>query len=271
MGSPEPSGPEPRRLKMKDLEDATGVGREAIRFYIREGLLPEPERPAKNVAWYDESFVAQIRLIKKLQEKRYLPLRVIRRIVAEDDGLSADEVEALLDLDGKLVPQRGSATRPGGESVSSASKRHDMNTDDIRTMADLGAIELTSRDGEDWLEPQSLAIVEKWADFRSAGFTPEAGFPVEYVGLYVDMVDWLAREELRLFSRGVTGKVTGQAAVDLAEQGIELGDQLVGLLRRKTILRLIAEGDVGAQPERPRRGQAGLARRAFERRTSRKS
>ena len=40
-----------RRLKMKDLERTTGVGREAIRFYIREGLLPEPERPSRNVAW----------------------------------------------------------------------------------------------------------------------------------------------------------------------------------------------------------------------------
>ncbi len=27
-----------KRLKMKDLERATGVGRETIRFYIREGL-----------------------------------------------------------------------------------------------------------------------------------------------------------------------------------------------------------------------------------------
>ena len=34
-------------MKMKELEARTGVGREAIRFYIREGLLPEPERPKR--------------------------------------------------------------------------------------------------------------------------------------------------------------------------------------------------------------------------------
>ena len=49
-----------KRLKMRDLERATGVGREAIRYYIREGLLPEPERTARNVAWYDESFVVPL-------------------------------------------------------------------------------------------------------------------------------------------------------------------------------------------------------------------
>ena len=31
-------------LKMKDLEAQTGVSREAIHFYLREGLLPEPQR-----------------------------------------------------------------------------------------------------------------------------------------------------------------------------------------------------------------------------------
>lgn len=55
------------RMKMQDLERATGVGRETIRFYIREGLLPQPERPNRNVAWYDEAFVARVGLIKELQ------------------------------------------------------------------------------------------------------------------------------------------------------------------------------------------------------------
>src|SRR5215470_18409262 len=73
-----------QRLKMKDLERATGVGRESIRFYIREGLLPEPERPGRNVAWYDESFIDRIALIKDLQRKRYLPLQAIKALIRSD-------------------------------------------------------------------------------------------------------------------------------------------------------------------------------------------
>src|SRR5262249_60961492 len=93
-----------QRLKMKDLERATGVGRESIRFYIREGLLPEPERPGRNVAWYDESFVERVRLIKELQHKRYLPLQVIKAIVNGDTPPSPGEVRTLGGLDGKLLP-----------------------------------------------------------------------------------------------------------------------------------------------------------------------
>ena len=98
-----------QRLKMQDLERATGVGRETIRFYIREGLLPEPERPSRNVAWYDESFVERVALIKELQQKRFLPLHVIKAIVGNDAAPSRDEVRTLLELDGKLFPAVGSA------------------------------------------------------------------------------------------------------------------------------------------------------------------
>ncbi len=58
--------PNPKMLKMKDLERMNGVGRETIRYYIHEGLLPEPERPARNVAWYSEEFVERIDAIKEL-------------------------------------------------------------------------------------------------------------------------------------------------------------------------------------------------------------
>ena len=66
----------------KTIGKAPPDQREAIRFYIREGLLPDPERPARNVAYYDPSCVERILLIKELQQKRYLPLSVIKAIVA---------------------------------------------------------------------------------------------------------------------------------------------------------------------------------------------
>ena len=37
-------------MKMRELEQRTGVHRETIRVYLREGLIPEPERPRKTVA-----------------------------------------------------------------------------------------------------------------------------------------------------------------------------------------------------------------------------
>ena len=53
---------------MRDLERASGVGRETIRYYIGLGLLPEPARPKPNVADYGEEHVS--RLLAKLGVRR---------------------------------------------------------------------------------------------------------------------------------------------------------------------------------------------------------
>lgn len=100
-------------LKMKDLERATGVGRETIRFYIRSGLLPQPQRLRRNVAYYDRSFVERIRLIKELKERRFLPLSVIKAIVEGGSDLAPAEVQTLMDLDRHLFQAAGiDARRP---------------------------------------------------------------------------------------------------------------------------------------------------------------
>ncbi|MBC7495712.1 MAG: MerR family transcriptional regulator, partial [Sphingomonadaceae bacterium] len=88
-------------MRMRELESRSGVGRETIRFYIREGLLPEPARAARNSASYTETHVTRLGLIKRLQEERFLPLAVIRSIL---DGNTAPwlEPQAFPGLDATL-------------------------------------------------------------------------------------------------------------------------------------------------------------------------
>jgi len=64
---------------MRDLERLTGVHRETVRVYLREGLLPEPRRSARNVADYDEEHVRGIEAIRRLQAARRLTLPQIKR------------------------------------------------------------------------------------------------------------------------------------------------------------------------------------------------
>ena len=52
-----------------------------MRHYLREGLLPEPVKTSRNMAYYPPEFVERIRLIKQLQEERFMPLRVIRDLL----------------------------------------------------------------------------------------------------------------------------------------------------------------------------------------------
>jgi DNA-binding transcriptional MerR regulator len=231
-------------LKMKDLERASGVGRESIRFYIRAGLLPEPDRRARNVAYYDESFVERIRLIKELQQKRFLPLQVIKAILAGDVAPSSREVEALTALDGKLFRHLQDSESSNAERLAAVAARLRVSARELRELAETGMLAIVTRDGDQWLEGTSLRLAELWARLRAAGFTPELGFKPEQARLYVDMISWLAREELRLFTRQIAARIPSEQAAQMAEVGIETINQILALLRRETLLRYVAEGNL---------------------------
>jgi DNA-binding transcriptional MerR regulator len=240
------------RMKMRDLERATGVGRETIRFYIREGLLPQPERPGRNVAWYDQSFVERLALIKELQQKRFLPLQVIKAIVGNDAAPPRNEVKALLELDGKLF-RAVDGGESAGERLSVVARRTGLKAAEIRQVAETGLIELETRDGDQWLDDIGIRIVEVWAMMRKAGYLDELGFKPDNLRIYVDFVRWLAREELRIFSHGVAGRVDVETSAQMAESGINLVNQILGLFRKATILKYVAAGNVAeaAEPAAP--------------------
>jgi len=247
-----------KRLKMRDLERATGVGRETIRFYIREGLLPEPERPGRNVAWYDESFVERIALVKELQRKRYLPLHAIKALIDSETPPSRTEVETLQAIDGTLYP--GAAAAP--TRVSEVARRTGLSAGEIRRLEEVGAIEVVVRGGTRWLEGEAVRFVERWAALRRAGYADALGFGPDKLRVYLDFVRWLAREELRIFARGVAGRVDRETAARMAEQGIDIVNELIGSLRKVTLLRYIAEGNLPEAGTAPKRVRAVRGPRA---------
>jgi DNA-binding transcriptional MerR regulator len=86
-------------LRMGELARASGVSAATIKHYLREGLLPEPVKTSRNMAYYPAEFVERIRMIKQLQEERYMPLRVIKDLLEEDP----DRAKALIELGDKLL------------------------------------------------------------------------------------------------------------------------------------------------------------------------
>ncbi len=68
-------------MKISKLAKQTQVSKETIHYYVREGVLPRPRKLGKNVADYNESYVGRIRVIKELQDRCFLPLSVIKKIL----------------------------------------------------------------------------------------------------------------------------------------------------------------------------------------------
>lgn len=65
-----------------ELSAVTGLGRQTIRFYERQGLLPEPERTGGGYRRYDNQAVARLRFIR----------------AAQAAGLSLNEVLSTIEL-----------------------------------------------------------------------------------------------------------------------------------------------------------------------------
>ena len=71
-------------LKMAELADRSVVSAGTIKHYLREGVLGDESgivRTSRNMAWYPPDFVERIRLVKRLQEERYMPLRLIGEVM----------------------------------------------------------------------------------------------------------------------------------------------------------------------------------------------
>src|ERR1700686_4807490 len=87
---------------MSELAERSGVSAGTIRYYLREGLLGEGEdivRTSRNMAYYPPHYVQRIELIKRLQEERFMSLRVIKGALQEDPK----RVSALIELEHRIL------------------------------------------------------------------------------------------------------------------------------------------------------------------------
>jgi len=84
------------KLKMKELMEATSVTKATILHYVQTGLLPEPVKTSRNMAYYHYTCVERINFIKQLQSKHRLGLAQIKTILEERD--KGREVTPLIEM-----------------------------------------------------------------------------------------------------------------------------------------------------------------------------
>ncbi len=228
-------------LKMRELEARTGVGREAIRFYIKEGILPEPHKPKKNVANYDEEHVVRIKLIRKLQEEKFLPLAEIKKILAQtdfntlSDSLSSFEANWLAMM-GTDADALGSKTH----QLNKVAEATGIDEKALRKMARRGVIAITKEKGVDYISHTDWLILERWSKLQALGYASEAGYDEEFLGRYVDAVKKVAKAEVELFLATFAGRDVLDSA-ELAARGVEGANDMLALFHTRELRREIHE------------------------------
>jgi len=215
-------------LKMKDLAEASGVSAGTIKHYLREGLLPEPVRTSRNMAYYPAEFVERIRLIKRLQVDRFMPLRVIRHVLDDDPR----RAQALLELEDRILDravQRRERTRVSAAEVR---RRYDLPQNVLDRLAELEVLTPGARGYDD----DDLKIIEAISRFRAGGFDEALGFTVYETLRYREALEPLVKEEVRTLLDRLAGEVDPDRAADIITAGAEPLRELIGAMHSKLLL-----------------------------------
>jgi DNA-binding transcriptional MerR regulator len=190
-------------LKISELAEASGVSAGTIKHYLREGLLGGDDdivRTSRNMAWYPAEYVDRIRLIKRLQEERFLPLRLIKELLADRPPRTPrDAVELPANV--------------------------------LDRLAELGVL----TPDEEGYDPDDVAVIAAIARFRAGGYDETLGFTVYDTLRYRDALRPLVEREVELLVERL-GDVEPERAVAIVRAGRDPLRQLLGAMHSKMLL-----------------------------------
>jgi DNA-binding transcriptional MerR regulator len=214
-------------LKMKELAEASGVSAGTIKHYLREGLLPEPVKTSRNMAYYPAEFVDRIRLIKQLQEERFMPLKVIKSMLDDDP----ERARALVELEDRIL-ERALAGERSRASAAELRRRYDLPQEVLDRLAELEVLTPNSRG----YGPRDVEIVEAISRFRAGGYDERIGFTVYDTLRYKRALEELVKEEVQVLLDRLAGEMDPDRAVELIAAGVEPLNELMAALHQKSLV-----------------------------------
>jgi DNA-binding transcriptional MerR regulator len=221
------SGTQVELLRIGELAEASGVPVPTIKHYLREGLLPEPLKTSRNMAYYPPEFVDRIRLIKRLQEKRFMPLKAIRAVLEEDP----DRAEAMLELEDQIL-DRALAGERSRTSAAEVRERYGVPREVLDRLAELGVLTPNSRG----YTPSDVTIIEAISRFRASGYDEEIGFTVYDTLRYKTALEELVRQEVDVVMNRLAGEVPPERVVEMLEAGAQPLKDLIAALHTKLMV-----------------------------------
>jgi len=218
-------------LKMSELAERSGVSAGTIKHYLREGLLGEGAdivRTSRNMAYYPPSYVERITLIKRLQEDRFMPLRVIKGMLDEDP----DRALALVELEDRIIERALEHGESQRISVAEIRRRYELPANVLSRLEEIGILTPTSRG----YDHDDVAIIEAMVRFRAGGYDETLGFTVYDTLRYREALQPLVEEEIRTMIGRLAGEVDPDRAVEIITSGVEPLRELLGAMHSKLLL-----------------------------------
>ena len=221
----------PGMLKMSELAERSGVSAGTIKHYLREGVLGDGDdvvRTSRNMAYYPEEFVERIRLVKRLQEERFMPLRVIRELVTGEPGRAA----RLVELEDRILERALAAGEGRRLSRRQVRDTYGVPKNVLDRLEELGVLTPTARG----YDPDDVSIIEAISRFRAGGYEQALGFTVYDTLRYREALAPLVAEEVSVLIARLAGQLDVDRAVEIIESGVDPLRELIGAMHSKLLL-----------------------------------
>jgi DNA-binding transcriptional MerR regulator len=218
-------------LKMSELAERSGVSAGTIKHYLREGVLGDEDgvvRTSRNMAYYPSGFVERIQLVKRLQEERFMPLRVIRELMSAD----VERTARLIELEDRILQRASEAGEARRMSRKQARDTYDLPQNVLTRLEEIGVLTPNSRG----YDTEDVSIIEAISRFRAGGYEQTIGFTVYDTLRYREALAPLVRDEVSELVARLAAQVDVDRAVEIIESGVEPLRDLVGAIHTKMLL-----------------------------------
>ncbi|MEO7198226.1 MAG: MerR family transcriptional regulator [Solirubrobacterales bacterium] len=216
-------------MKISELAEAASVPVATVRHYLREGLLPEGRKTSRNMAYYPPGLVERIRLIKLLQEERFMPLRVIRELLDREGG-DLERLRSQLDEADRGVEVALARERERSPAAE-ISERYSVPSEALDRLAEIGVLSPAA----EGYSPSDVRIVEAISRFRAGGYDERIGFTVHDAARFLEPLGALVRSEVELLAEKVVGRFDAARSAELVEAGIDPLAELIAAMNSKLL------------------------------------
>ncbi|MBN1881879.1 MAG: MerR family transcriptional regulator [Deltaproteobacteria bacterium] len=220
------AGQKPPGLKISELAKRADVTIPTIKHYLKEGLLPRPIKTGRTMSYYDEACVDRVRLIKRLQNERFLPLYVIKQILESDTDLDQELIlrEGILGVSRLDIPTRVVSPEDIEKATGYGAAR-------LKEAERMGVILPQSTDGGtiyDTVDLEILSLIRKREDI---------GIPFEYtlemMSIYKKYMKKIVEEDGVLFVRNLLSLKSTEEVITYVWEGDSALVAYMPLIRAK--------------------------------------
>ena len=141
----------------------TGLSRQAIHFYVQEGLVPPPHKTGQTMAYYTPAHIERILLVRKLAEEHFLPLKAIRAMLDDRVGdMTRAQREVLRDVKARLPATTTTVDAKPSVALSPLLARLGLPRREVGDLERAGLVRVAA--GK--VTPDDAWLIELWRDVR---------------------------------------------------------------------------------------------------------